>query len=204
MEMNSEFLQDKEIIVASNRGPVVFKRDDKGKIQLIRGAGGIVGSMMPFLQKTRGKWVSSAIGEFDHHINKKYCSNYDIECIKGYGEGLSQIFPQNFFHLIYSVNAIDHSQNPQKFINNIHHVLKPGGYLVLQGFIKEGSAAHWFGLHQWDIDIENNDLLLTNKKRTIYRENLTKEIFNLIWKNVDGCEIGNKYTMVYKKKYCNF
>jgi len=158
-----------------------------------------------FLNRSDVKIITvDPLSETYRNLNKKYCSNYDIECIKGYGEGLSQIFPQNFFHLIYSVNAIDHSQNPQKFINNIHHVLKPGGYLVLQGFIKEGSAAHWFGLHQWDIDIENNDLLLTNKKRTIYRENLTKEIFNLIWKNVDGCEIGNKYTMVYKKKYCNF
>lgn len=70
--MNSEFLQDKEIIVASNRGPVVFKRNVEGKIELIRGAGGIVGSMIPFLKKTHGKWVSSAIGECDHYMNNKY------------------------------------------------------------------------------------------------------------------------------------
>ena len=38
--MNSEFLQDKEIIVASNRGPVLFKRDGKGRLELIRGLGG--------------------------------------------------------------------------------------------------------------------------------------------------------------------
>jgi trehalose 6-phosphate synthase len=71
-KMNSEFLQDKEIIVASNRGPVVFKRDLTGKIELIRGAGGIVGSMIPFLKKTHGKWVSSAIGDCDHYVNNKY------------------------------------------------------------------------------------------------------------------------------------
>jgi trehalose 6-phosphate synthase len=71
--MDSEFLQDKEIIVASNRGPVVFKKDDStGKIELIRGAGGIVGSMIPFLEKTHGTWVSSAIGEFDHVMNNKF------------------------------------------------------------------------------------------------------------------------------------
>ena len=71
--MNSEFLQDKEIIVASNRGPVVFKKDDlTGKIELIRGAGGIVGSMIPFLEKTHGTWVSSAIGECDYDMDNKY------------------------------------------------------------------------------------------------------------------------------------
>jgi len=70
--MSSEFLIDKEIIVASNRGPVVFKRNGKKEIKLIRGAGGIVGSMIPFLEKTHGTWVSSAIGECDHYMNKKH------------------------------------------------------------------------------------------------------------------------------------
>lgn len=70
--MNSEFLVDKEIIVASNRGPVVFKTNKNKEIELIRGAGGIVGSMIPFLEKTHGTWVSSAIGECDHYMNEKY------------------------------------------------------------------------------------------------------------------------------------
>jgi len=76
--MNLEFLQDKEIIVASNRGPVLFKRDEKGEIELIRGAGGIVGSMIPFLERTHGKWVSSAIGECDHYMNNKYHHNVPV------------------------------------------------------------------------------------------------------------------------------
>ena len=76
--MNSEFLENKEIIVASNRGPVVFEKDDNGKIELIRGAGGIVGSMIPFLKKTHGKWVSSAIGEYDQYVNDKYNSKVPI------------------------------------------------------------------------------------------------------------------------------
>lgn len=76
--MNHEFLDDKEIIVASNRGPVVFKKDETGQIELIRGAGGIVGSMIPFLERTHGKWVSSAIGECDHHMNTKYHSRVPI------------------------------------------------------------------------------------------------------------------------------
>lgn len=76
--MDSEFIQDKEIIVASNRGPVVFKKDEKGEIELIRGAGGIVGSMIPFLKDTNGIWVSSAIGEYDHYMNNKYNNKVPI------------------------------------------------------------------------------------------------------------------------------
>lgn len=76
--MNTEFLQDKEIIVASNRGPVLFKKDGEGKLTIIKGKGGIVGSMVPFLEKTHGKWVSSAIGECDHYMNDKYDSKIPI------------------------------------------------------------------------------------------------------------------------------
>jgi trehalose 6-phosphate synthase len=76
--MNNEFLKDKEIIVASNRGPVVFKKEENGEIELIRGAGGIVGSMIPFLEKTHGTWVSSAIGECDQYLNNKYLSKVPI------------------------------------------------------------------------------------------------------------------------------
>lgn len=76
--MDSEFIQDKEIIVASNRGPVVFKKDENGEIELIRGAGGIVGSMIPFLKDTHGTWVSSAIGEYDHYMNNKYNNKVPI------------------------------------------------------------------------------------------------------------------------------
>jgi trehalose 6-phosphate synthase len=70
--MDFDFLQDKEIIVASNRGPVLFKRDKNGKIDVIRGKGGIVGSMIPFLERTHGTWFSSAIGECDDYVNNKY------------------------------------------------------------------------------------------------------------------------------------
>ncbi|MEN4016869.1 MAG: trehalose-6-phosphate synthase [Methanobacterium sp.] len=76
--MEFEFLKDKEIIVASNRGPVLFKRDEKGIIELIRGKGGIVGSMIPFLEKTHGTWFSSAIGECDEYMNDKYNSKVPI------------------------------------------------------------------------------------------------------------------------------
>ena len=76
--MDLEFLEDKEIIVASNRGPVLFKRDGKGEIEVIKGKGGIVGSMVPFLEKTHGTWFSSAIGECDAYMNDKYDSKIPI------------------------------------------------------------------------------------------------------------------------------
>jgi ubiquinone/menaquinone biosynthesis C-methylase UbiE len=141
------------------------------------------------------------LAEIYKNLNKKYCPDYSIECIAGYGEHLTRLFTPESFHLIYSQNALDHSQDPQEFLKNLDTILKPGGFLILHGFVDEGSAAHWLGLHQWNIDIENNDVLLTNKSRTINRKNLTKTLGLIIaWKSVEGHAIGDKYTLIYTKK----
>lgn len=112
--MSSEFLLDKEIIVASNRGPVVFKRNNEKEIELIRGAGGIVGSMIPFLNKTHGTWVSSAIGECDHYMNDKYHDKVPVPLEN----------PEYYVQFIKSEEAV-YNQFNGKFANPllwfIHH-----------------------------------------------------------------------------------
>ncbi len=54
------YLKDKYVIVASNRGPVEFRRDDQGRIRPYRGAGGIVTAMSTALLATDAVWISPA------------------------------------------------------------------------------------------------------------------------------------------------
>ena len=67
--MSSEFLLDKEIIVASNRGQWYLTETMK-RNRINQGCRGIVGHDTP-LKETHGTWVSSAI-ECDHYMNDKY------------------------------------------------------------------------------------------------------------------------------------
>jgi len=134
------------------------------------------------------------------YLHKRYNTGYDIDCIEGYGEKLGDLFPKEKFHLIYSQNALDHSQDPEKFLLAAYDVLKPNGLLVLHGFMNEGTAAHWLGLHQWDIIERDNDLLLSNKNKTIVEKNITKKFkMDLLFKNVSGWEVGDTYTIIYSK-----
>jgi len=140
------------------------------------------------------------LAEVYQYLHNRYDSNYDIECIFGYGEKLTELFPEDYFHLIYSQNALDHSQDPEEFIKASYDVLKPGGLLVLHGFIKEGTAAHWLGLHNWDIVVKGDDLLLSNKKGTVFEENITGKLsMNVVYKWCTGENIGDMYTIIYKK-----
>ena len=134
------------------------------------------------------------------NLHKKYKTGYDIKCIYGYGEKLTDLFPKNHFHLVYSQNSIDHSQNPVKFMDNLCEILIKGGYLVLYGFIREGSAAKWLGLHQWDIEFENGYLLLTSRDKSIFKEMMINgSKMDLIYEEVSGSNIGDTYTLIYKK-----
>jgi trehalose 6-phosphate synthase len=54
-----QYLKDKFVIVASNRGPVEFRRTPDGSIKAVRGAGGVVTAMSTALVATDAVWISS-------------------------------------------------------------------------------------------------------------------------------------------------
>ena len=54
-----QYLKDKFVIVASNRGPVEFRRTSDGTIKAFRGAGGVVTAMSSALVATDAVWIST-------------------------------------------------------------------------------------------------------------------------------------------------
>jgi len=66
-----KFLMDKNLIVASNRGSVEFYLKN-GKIEMKRGAGGLVSTLLPFMSEVNGTWVASALTDSDIEVAKKY------------------------------------------------------------------------------------------------------------------------------------
>jgi len=55
-----QYLKDKFVIVASNRGPVEFRKTQNGAIKAFRGAGGVVTAMSTALTATDAVWISAA------------------------------------------------------------------------------------------------------------------------------------------------
>ena len=53
----------------------------------------------------------------------------DIHIQSAYGEHIP--FEENYFDVVFSSNAIDHTDNPVKVISEIRRVLKPDGYFIL-------------------------------------------------------------------------
>ena len=55
----------RRILVASNRGPVTFTRDEDGELLAKRGSGGLVTALTSAIQATGGLWVASAMTDHD-------------------------------------------------------------------------------------------------------------------------------------------
>ncbi len=62
-----------------------------------------------------------------------YLSNFDmpeqVDWRKGCGESIP--FPDRFFDVVITTNALDHSHNPQEMVNEIRRVLRDEGHLFL-------------------------------------------------------------------------
>jgi len=67
-----KFLEDKHLIVASNRGPVEFYKGNDEKIEMRRGAGGLVSTLLPIMETVNGTWIASAMSYEDAVIAHKY------------------------------------------------------------------------------------------------------------------------------------
>ena len=66
-----EFLSDKNLILASNRGPVEFYKEDnaiKSKI----GDGGLVSTLKPLMENVKGTWVAATTNPLDNEIAIQY------------------------------------------------------------------------------------------------------------------------------------
>ena len=56
---------DRPIVLASNRGPVSFRRDDRGELVSRRGAGGLISGLGPLMSEAHATWLASAISDGD-------------------------------------------------------------------------------------------------------------------------------------------
>lgn len=68
------------------------------------------------------------------------------------------------FDIVHISNALDHTQDPKLAYENLRRAVKPGGYLIVQGFVNEATHEGWAGMHQFNIDIVNHSLQIQNKQ----------------------------------------
>lgn len=92
-----------------------------------------------------------------HHIA------WPVRTVVGFAEYLTAFFPRNSFDLVHCRNALDHSFDPVRGIEEMLAVAKPGGRVVLSHARNEGVYGNYEGLHQWNLDADNGCLIVWNR-----------------------------------------
>ena len=94
--------------------------------------------------------VDPLADEYDK-ILKKYNIHPIVRTQQCDGERLTEKFNENTFDIAYSCNAIDHSYDPSKCIEEMIKVTKKNHFIIIQFFEKEGESENWHGLHKWNL-----------------------------------------------------
>ena len=68
LELCSEALDGRRLIIVSNRGPVEHRLNQDGQIQVRRGSGGLVTAFSSLMRDVDLTWVSSAMGGGDRRV----------------------------------------------------------------------------------------------------------------------------------------
>ncbi|HZD60643.1 MAG TPA: trehalose-6-phosphate synthase [Anaerolineae bacterium] len=63
-----KLLADRSIILVSNRGPVEFRRDESGELEVRRGGGGLISAMTAVSEEAQATWISAAMTDTEYSI----------------------------------------------------------------------------------------------------------------------------------------
>ena len=85
-----------------------------------------------------------------------------IRTVRVAGEALAEHFGAQRFDIAYATNSLDHSADPFTIISNMAAVVRPGGVVLLRHKRNEGDSAQYGGLHQWNFDVVDDDLVVWN------------------------------------------
>jgi len=85
------------------------------------------------------------------------------------GEGLVAHFGRRTFDLAHIRNALDHSENPVTVVQQLIEVTKRSGFVIIHGFENEAITENWQGFHQWNIQFEERDLVITGRSGRPHR-----------------------------------
>ena len=108
-------------------------------------------------------YACDPLAEYYRFLLNKYNKTPIVETEFCLSERLYEKYKANFFDEVHMQNALDHSFLPMNSIFNFLHVVKISGKIILKHHRNEAQFEKYLGLHQFNVDVENNNAILWNK-----------------------------------------
>lgn len=84
---------------------------------------------------------------------------------EGYFETATRQFGTNAFDLVWCFNSLDHSMDPLLGLFNLLSVCRIGGGLILSFHPNEADRGKYQGLHQWNLDYQEDKIVMSQMGR---------------------------------------
>ncbi len=94
---------------------------------------------------------------------KKHGVTWPVVTASGFAEDLSAFYPRNTFDMVVCRNALDHSFDPIRGMEEMLLVLKNGGRVNLIHYANEAEEGNYVGFHQWNFDVVEDRPIVWNK-----------------------------------------
>lgn len=96
-----------------------------------------------------------------------------IRTVQADAERLTEVFAENSFDYVSANNCIDHCERPDRAIEQMMKVVRPGGWVALRHGENEGRRTWYLGMHGWNFSVEQGEPTLWNRRERIVIRDLT-------------------------------
>jgi len=88
--------------------------------------------------------------------------DYPVQPIAGTGEALLEAVEEDWAHVTFVANALDHVDDLPLVFDNLVRATKRGGFIVLIHFLDEASHSEWSDAHKWNLNLGARGLAAVN------------------------------------------
>ncbi len=100
-------------------------------------------------------------------IYQSFYSEFDatppVPTVFAPGEDLSAIFSDDKFDLVYCQNALDHSFDPVRILQEMLRITEVGGHIILFHRRNEAEHENYAGFHQFNLDVIDGEFVIWNR-----------------------------------------
>lgn len=89
------------------------------------------------------------------------------------GEEVADVFGRGRFDIVHARNSVDHSMDAMAVVRSMFEAVRIGGFVYMHHYRREGELMRYEELHQWNFDVEDDRLIIFNRRR---RYDLAEEL----------------------------